>query len=71
VDLFLTAATDQYGHYELPDVPPGEYKVFAWDDVEPGIWFDPEFLKKYEKSGETVTVRARQQETVRVKSAGD
>ncbi len=68
-DLFQTATTDQYGRFEFGMVPPGEYKVFAWDDVEPGIWNDPAFLKDYEKNGEPVTVGAKGHETVKVKAA--
>jgi hypothetical protein len=63
---FQDAATDQYGHFLLKDVAPGEYKVFAWDDVEEGAWFDPDFLKKCEKFGEAVTVKAKQTDTVKV-----
>jgi hypothetical protein len=66
-DLFKSATTDQFGHFEFATVPPGEYKVFAWDDVEPGIWNDPAFLKEYEKVGEPVTVAANGKETVKVK----
>jgi hypothetical protein len=50
-------------------VPPGEHRIFTWDDVEPGIWFDPEFLKKYEKAAEPVTIGARQAATVKVRIA--
>jgi hypothetical protein len=57
VDLFETTTTDQYGHYEFNPVPPGDYKLFAWGDPEPGSWFDPEFLKDFEKSGEPVMVQ--------------
>jgi len=55
-DLFKQTATDQYGRYEFNFVPPGDYKLFAWDDVEPGAWFDPDFLKDFEKYGEPVTI---------------
>ena len=27
-------------------MPPGEYRLVAVDDVEPGQWFDPAFLKE-------------------------
>ena len=66
-DLFQSVTTDQYGHFEFATVAPGDYKVFAWDDVEPGIWNDPEFLKEHEKTGEPVTVGAKGHETVKVK----
>jgi len=66
-DLFKSATTDQFGHFEFATLAPGEYKVFAWDDVEPGIWNDPAFLKENEKRGEPVTVAAKGKETVKIK----
>ena len=66
-DLFQSVTTDQFGHFEFATVPPGEYKVFAWDDVEPGIWHDPAFLKDFEKNGQPVTVASKGHETVKVK----
>jgi hypothetical protein len=46
--LFRTATTDEQGRYEFSAVPPGKYKIFAWENPEPGIWFAPGFLKSYE-----------------------
>jgi len=40
-----TGWSDASGHLTLKDVPPGDYLAFAWEEVENGIWFDPEFLK--------------------------
>jgi 5-hydroxyisourate hydrolase-like protein (transthyretin family) len=66
MERFQDVATDQYGRFLLKDIPPGQYQVFAWDDVEEGSWFDPDFLKKYEKAGEAVTVKAKQTENVKI-----
>ena len=46
---------------------PGEYLLFAWEDVEPGIWHDPDFLKNYEGKGERVTIRAAGHESSKVR----
>ncbi|HYL10028.1 MAG TPA: carboxypeptidase-like regulatory domain-containing protein [Candidatus Acidoferrales bacterium] len=54
--LFKTATTDQNGRFVLRGIPPGEYKLFSWEEVEPGAWFDLDFLKPYESKGETVRV---------------
>jgi len=35
---------------------PGDYKVFAWKDIEPGAWQDPEVLQRYENQGQPVSV---------------
>jgi protocatechuate 3,4-dioxygenase beta subunit len=58
VSLFYrTASTDQNGNFTMARVNPGEYKVYAWDDVENGVWFDPDFLKPVESKGSPVSVR--------------
>ncbi|MDR3703656.1 MAG: hypothetical protein P4L56_28670 [Candidatus Sulfopaludibacter sp.] len=57
-DSFHNATTDQYGRYRFENIRPGEYKLFAWDDVEPYGWFDPEFLKVFEARGESITLPA-------------
>jgi hypothetical protein len=54
---FRQTETDQYGRYELKDIPPGDYRLFAWEDVELGIWYDPEFLKAVESKGQVVTIQ--------------
>jgi protocatechuate 3,4-dioxygenase beta subunit len=54
--LYEQASTDQYGRYVFASVPPGEYKLFAWGEVEQDAWFDPEFLKAYEKRAESVFI---------------
>ena len=57
-DSFHTETTDQYGRYHFEDIRPGEYKVFAWEDIEPFVWFEANFLKDFEARGETVTLEA-------------
>jgi hypothetical protein len=33
------------GRYQIRGLPPGDYRLVAVADVEPGRWFDPEFLR--------------------------
>jgi len=54
--LFKLASTDQYGHFILRGIAPGDYKLFAWEEFEPGAYEDPEFLKRYEDQGEALRV---------------
>jgi hypothetical protein len=49
--LYKEQTTDQYGHYDLRGVVPGDYKLFSWDEVEQGAWEDPDFLKPLEEKG--------------------
>jgi hypothetical protein len=64
--LYKTANTDQYGHFELRGVPPGEYKVFSWEEVEADAWQDPEFLKPFEVEGERVNLNDDDQIKVKI-----
>ena len=63
-DLFRQFETDQYGRYQIKNIPPGEYKLFAWDDVEPGIWWDSDFLASYEKNAALVAVKKGAREVI-------
>lgn len=58
-DRFYSASTDQHGRYELKNVAPGDYTILAWEDVEPGAWFDPDFLRDVESRGEPVKLNAQ------------
>jgi hypothetical protein len=53
---YRTATLDQYGKFNLIGIPPGEYKLFAWDAVEPGQWMDPEFLAGFESKGKALSI---------------
>jgi hypothetical protein len=57
-DLYKVATTDQSGAFALSNVAPGQYRVYAWSDLEPGAQFDPDFMKVHERSGERVIVDA-------------
>jgi hypothetical protein len=65
-DRYRQVETDQYGRFEMEGIAPGEYQIFAWEDVEPGIWHEAEFLKNYEGKGERVTIRASGHESAKV-----
>jgi len=56
-DLFKVATLDQYGRFNIQGIRPGRYKLFAWDDVPFGAYFDSEFLRSYEDQAKAVTVK--------------
>jgi protocatechuate 3,4-dioxygenase beta subunit len=68
-DLYRRTTTDQYGAYTMADIPPGDYKLFAWEDVAEDDWVDPDFLKPFEKQGVDVMLAAKGRETAKVKVA--
>jgi hypothetical protein len=62
--MYKETTTDQYGHFELRGIPPGDYKLFSWDQVENGAWQDPEFLKPFEEKGEEVKLQEGESKSV-------
>jgi hypothetical protein len=64
-NLFLTPKPDASGKFSI-NVPPGRYTVFAWEDVEPGAWFDADFMQNYENRGHPVTIGEGNTESVEI-----
>jgi hypothetical protein len=62
--LYKSAATDQYGRFELHGIAPGDYKLFSWEEAESGAWEDPEFLKPFEQKGEKISLQDGDQKTL-------
>lgn len=50
-DLYRVATSDANGAVRFADVPPGDYKVFAWDAVPDLAWHNETFMRAYESSG--------------------
>src|SRR2546430_4648448 len=62
--LYQKAATDQYGRYLLRGIAPGEYKIFAWEEVEDGAWEDPDYLTTFEDRGQKISVQEADTKTI-------
>ena len=53
---YRQAVTDLTGRFAMRSVPPGDYTLFAWEQIDRGAYFDPEFLARYEDRGKAVHV---------------
>jgi len=51
LSLVSLAASDEKGHFEMKGLTPGEYKLYAFEELARNALEDPELLKPYEKSG--------------------
>jgi hypothetical protein len=64
-DRYLTSTADAMGRFHF-NAAPGDYKVFAWEDIEAGAWLDPDFMLKQESRGQPVSIREGSQDGIDV-----
>jgi hypothetical protein len=64
-DAYFAATTDRNGQYAFSNVPPGRYKLFAWEDVPAGAYQYPDFIRRYEDRGQTITVPTPTEQSLR------
>jgi hypothetical protein len=64
--FYQQTTSDQFGRFTFKNVVPGEYKVYAWEDIESSAWMDPDVMKPLEAKGESVTVGESAQANVQV-----
>jgi protocatechuate 3,4-dioxygenase beta subunit len=57
LSYFRQTTTDRQGRFQLENIAPGDYKLFAWQGAERGAYMDPEFLQQYEDDGKSVSVK--------------
>jgi hypothetical protein len=69
-DLYKTAITDETGHFTIRGIPPGDYKVFAWEALEEFAYYDPELIRSYEQKGTHVRITESSKESLEVKVIG-
>ena len=50
-------ATDDKGHFEIKSATPGQYRLYALEELDPQSIQDPDFLKPFEKYGLLITLR--------------
>ncbi|MBX9603804.1 MAG: carboxypeptidase-like regulatory domain-containing protein [Bryobacteraceae bacterium] len=66
-DLKRSAVADQNGGFRLVGLVPGEYRLFAWEDIEAGAWLDPEFRKNHEAASKSLVLKENGREMVQIR----
>jgi Carboxypeptidase regulatory-like domain len=67
IDLYKTTITDQNGHFTIHGITPGDYKIFAWEAMEPFAYFDSDFVRQSEQKGKPVNISESSKITADVK----
>jgi len=63
-DLLKQTLTDASGKFEMKDIAPGQYKVFAWEDAASGAVQSAEFRTPFDSRGASVTIGPNSHESV-------
>jgi hypothetical protein len=66
-EFIRSLRTDQNGSFKLANLAPGDYRVIAWEQVEPGMANDPDFRSKFESKATAVKLQENSRETVEPK----
>jgi len=65
-NAYFATQTDQEGKFNFNAVPPGNYKLFAWEEIPTGAYQDPVYLRRFEDRGRPVRVEKNANATVDV-----
>ena len=50
------AFTDTSGAFQIQNIPPGDYQVYVFEQIEKGGWQDPRVMGPYEGRGKLIRV---------------
>ena len=67
-DLYSTSRSDLAGRFTMKGIPPGDYKLFAWEAIEPFVYYDSEFMRVSEGRGKLVHVSESSTQNVELRS---
>ena len=66
-DQYRVSSSGPDGQFSLGGIPPGDYKVFAWDSVETNAWVNADFMSNYEEFGAAVSFGANAKTSAQIR----
>jgi hypothetical protein len=65
-DAYKTTTSDQNGRFLLKNIEPGDYKLFAWEDIESGAYMDSDLLRPVEDRGQSISIHEGSRESAQL-----
>jgi hypothetical protein len=63
-DMYKSTSSDATGVFQFQGLPPGDYKVFAWEDIDRNALLDLDFMRQFENQGATIRVNEGERPTL-------
>ncbi len=64
-NMYVTPDVDTSGIFHINTVP-GFYKLFAWEDIETGLWTDMGFISRNEGRGRSIVIADGQNDAIEI-----
>lgn len=68
LSFYAVSGVDEEGGFEFRALTPGTYRIYAFEEMAPQAWLDPEFLKNYPEDGTLVELGEGRAPDVKVKA---
>jgi hypothetical protein len=62
--MHKTTLTDSSGKFQLRGLPPGDYKIFAWEEADKFAIMDLDFIRSYEEKGTRLEIADGDKKTI-------
>ena len=66
-ERYKVSSADQNGRFTIRGLAPGSYMVFAWQDIDEELYYDPAFLKSQESNGTALKVGEDSRQKIELK----
>ena len=67
-ELFRPVLSDATGHFAISNVTPGDYRLVAWEFLEPFAFFDSRLILQAEESGTRIHIAESSKQTIDLKA---
>jgi hypothetical protein len=64
---YRAVTSEADGRFTLRGIPPGEYKLFAWQTIEPNAYLNDAYMTAYEPLGVPITIAPNAVGTISVR----
>ena len=70
-DYYRVVTSDQSGKFTLANIPPGDYSLFAFENVDREAVMDPTFLQRYDGAGKSLHIEEGANQNLQVQLTAD